>query len=710
MYKNNAFLVIIAYALTFNLLSAMHQHINKSCMHDKKLLFIDTGFNDEYLFNSIFTFAHSVGFQTTFKPFYSVQKNDISITDTIFITIDGSFLKNYLEARLRKASITHPLLQRIFAIATAIAQERNKTITILLPDVGISNNALNVLLLEELCRVFQITQENNEAIIKPAMSIFLYELLQTDNTKSSSYNTALLHTRDGKEVTSTNLEIIDDQIDNAIILKTVPSFTENPLIKTYPLALYIKNNRTNNQFFITKTSLLTFADIKESFTYNPLDYSLRTILLAQVQKFLYEIHQATSLRSLPQETKKTLILPSIFTKKNENLLKNRWRSHRNKSTDQAKYLWINNEDIWCGWGGLEPYFKKEVQATENLFKSGVNLLWFELNPEWYLSENALKKDEKTKFLDSIERFNKAFDQTKKSHEHSTPAHIFIGTDITSNYATAKVLHPVRDVYGTEYSKIPSPFDFENFWQKELLDVYTHFKSSWKDIHNNVTIDGIFLDFEMYHAQTQSGQYTNTMDFSDYTMQKYAQTKNVPCLLALPFEEKIGYLLDNHKFDDYFAFLKREACIVGRKIKEYFNQEFPQALLATYNIHLPHSWFYLGIFAGLSSPQEPIILATFNNEFYRHYEWLQDQHIFSYHMPVVLFSKFQKKQDFDLIATFAQTHDGIWFNRISRLEEPRDPKAWKWDFGLETSPLPTAFVVKEMKDQIKKVQKNLNKNI
>lgn len=675
-------------------------------MTEKKLLFIDTGFNNEYIFNSIFVFARSVGFTTLFKEFYTVTKDDITAADTIFITIDGSFLKNYLEARLQKTAITHPVLQRILTIATTISQERNKVITLLLPDVGIANNALNALLLEELCRVFQITQPSNESTIKPAMSIFLYELLQPDNMKSSSYNTALLHTREKKELPSTNLEI-KDPTQKTTILKTVPSFAENALLKTYPLGLYIKNTLTNNQFFITKTGLLTFADIKESFVYNPIDYSLRTILLSQVHSLIAEIYQATSMHALPQDTHKNLTLPAVFTQKHEITLKNTLSIQRNNATHKNKYAWINTNDIWCGWGGLEPYFEKEKQAVENLFASGINLLWFELNPEWYLSENALMKDKKNTFLDSIDRFNKAFSAAHKRDNATATPHIFIGTDITSNYATAKVAHPVRDVYGTEYSKIPSPFDFEHFWQKELLDVYTNFKSAWQNSNHQVTIDGIFLDFEMYHAQTQSGQYTNTMDFSDYTWQRYAQSRNMLCLLSLSFEDRIRYLLDAQKFDDYFVFLKHEAFLVGKKIKHYFNQEFPHALLAAYNIHLPHSWFYLGILAGLSSPQDPIILATFNNDFYRHYEWLQRQHIFAYHMPVLLFSKFQKKDDFNLINEFAKTHDGVWFNRISRLEEPRDPKEWKWDYGLETSPLPTNIVVKEMNNHIKKAQEKIN---
>ena len=45
-----------------------------------------------------------------------------------------------------------------------------------------------------------------------------------------------------------------------------------------------------------------------------------------------------------------------------------------------------------------------------------------------------------------------------------------------------------------------------------------------------------------------------MDFSDFAWNRYAQARNMPCLSALPFENRIRYLLDAQKFDDYFTFL------------------------------------------------------------------------------------------------------------------------------------------------------------
>ena len=62
-------------------------------LRSKKLLFIDTGFNNPYCYDSLLTLAHSVGFNPLFKAFYNASKQDLLESDTIFFNIDGLFLK-----------------------------------------------------------------------------------------------------------------------------------------------------------------------------------------------------------------------------------------------------------------------------------------------------------------------------------------------------------------------------------------------------------------------------------------------------------------------------------------------------------------------------------------------------------------------------------------------------------------------------------------
>ena len=68
-------------------------------------------------------------------------------------------------------------------------------------------------------------------------------------------------------------------------------------------------------------------------------------------------------------------------------------------------------------------------------------------------------------------------------------------------------------------------------------------------------------------------------------------------------------------------------------------------------------------------------------------------------PVVMLSKLRYVKDFEMIEKIAERHDGAWFNRISRIEESRDPAAWRWDYGLETTPLETDVFIRELSKKI-----------
>lgn len=276
--------------------------------------------------------------------------------------------------------------------------------------------------------------------------------------------------------------------------------------------------------------------------------------------------------------------------------------------------------------------------------------------------------------------------------------------MTGNFAHKKVKNPVVTVYGTRYDKIPSPLDFNNFWKEELLDVFDKFFLYWQKISHGIPIAGIFFDFEMYHAQQQSGHYTTLMDFSDCAWHVYSSAVCRPYLKNMKtINDKTNYLMKNKLFDHYFKVLEQEAYKIGKRIRAHLKRKAPHLLVGIYDIFLPHNWFYKGMLAGLSTSSEPVLLATFNNDFYSHYSWLEKNNIYAFHMAALLLGKFKKVEDFDLINDVAQYHDGIWFNRISRLEESRDPKDWGWNYGVEVTPLPTECFVDHLAQHIEEVQ-------
>lgn len=374
------------------------------------------------------------------------------------------------------------------------------------------------------------------------------------------------------------------------------------------------------------------------------------------------------------------------------------------------------------------------RGMDFIYDSGINIAWFEFGPEGYLSK--LSKADPNLIVGNIKRMygqmKKVFDEKNnfKDNEKSglfMPKRqlpkFFIGTNITTNYRSNPVNATTKDFFGKEYTKVPCPLDFDNFWKPELIDVFDSLiqKLSGKDEsgknnetlennevleknetlknNENIKIDGILLDFEMYHAQDQASDYTDYMDFSDYTWQLYAKkAKNNALLEYKTVEERTKYLAKNKLFNDYFNFLISEARSIGMKIKKFFNQKLPNAIIAAYAPTLPSSWFYRGMLAGLSSEKEPVLFLTFGTDFYSHADWLEKQGIYLIHGSVILLSKFEKSEDTKLINDMLKYQNFVWLNRISRMVHPVDKRSGQW-WELEVSKMPTEDLAKEIRKAI-----------
>lgn len=665
-------------------------------------MLIDTGFHDPYVYNKFMLLAQSVGFKPECKQFYDVTESMLHAYGTLILSLDGNFVLTYLSLQEAGKPITNPVVKKIVALIDALKNQKNKLIGIMLsPQLGDSaqNTYENAAKMVRLCCGLDVARDES-------FKTFLKDLMQSDSNKSSEYHTALLSKKNNAEGEK------KEQYSPSIFNETAHTLVAGPLplhhsIHSWPLAWYSapSKNAHKNHIFITKTSLMLFGDIGENFIYNPVDFAVRTMRFAQVQQLLYELYQARLLGKFPRNSNcPKPPLPRHFSRDFLHTTKQRLNGEYSDEADPASYGWIVQEGIWCGWLSLDSYAHKEKSVAQSLLASHLNLLWLQLSPEFYLSTAGSKKSEKALFLKKIDRFMGALQEAAVQTQAKLP-HIFMGMEISGNFAQRTVKNPVVDVYGKVYSKIPSPFDFNNLWQKEVLDVFDRFCAQWSKIGHTVPLAGVFFDFEMYHAQDQAAHYTTIMDFSDCAWNVYCTMSNQRSLKKIKkAEDRIGYLMDHKQCDDYFKCLKKQASLIGKKIKDHIRRKVPHALIAIYDIHPPYSWFYTGIMAGMSSKQEPLILATFNNDFYSHASWLEKQGVYAYHLPVLLLSKFKKCSDFKIIEDLVQFHDGIWFNKISRLEESRNPEEWERDYEVEVTPLETPEFMRQLRKTIMKVQK------
>jgi hypothetical protein len=567
--------------------------------------------------------------------------------------------------------------------------------------------ALTAQSLQTIMKLGHFKKLDNES--KQLISSFVTAITQSDNAKGSLFGTALLN--------AGTPNIIPVDKPNTPYAHTTP-FTINhfsaKIQQALPIGLLVNNESRNSIFFISKLSEFDFADVWEHFFKNPIDFNYRNELLKAAQESLLAFKKALDEKKIPEIVNDSVNLPEQLT--TAYLCKEKNRIANSRALNANLYSWIADKPVSCGW--IDPYdfvahedglhkLKKEAlktvgdfapeifikQEIESLalkrgvqivYDGGFNFIWFEFIPEWYLSHHGLRKEQRNEYIQRIFRIAHALKSYFEQHSKPLPK-IFLGMNLTSNFKSHPVANPVQDIFGNTYSKIPCPFDIGHFWKPEVLDMFDVFH---KIFGNVLPIAGVFFDFEMYHAPEQAGMYTDHMDFSDLAWKVYCSYTNNPQIASLaPLKKRVQYLQVHKKFTEYFTILERASRDVGVAVKNYMRKKIPNLLFGAYAPTLPYSWFYRGIMAGLSTPQEPLLLATFNTDYASHDAWLKSHHINILHGPAIMLSKLRTPTDLNLITSLLTHHDFVWYNHPSRMvyqyNEKELQKVW---WGIEATPI------------------------
>jgi hypothetical protein len=655
------------------------------------LLLIDTDGHNQYQYRNLILLAESVGFSVEYRNFYSfLEHTDVSPYAAIFFMPSIGLFKN----------LHSNLTQKCIKAIKQYALKGNKILGLLfpgMPSVNVQLEQLSFGLMDQL-GVFSSLSQEHSLLIKQ----LTHETLSPDSQAGNIYGTTLVnkvYTHHTKKNASNPINSAQEILITGLPL-TEPVSTN--VLNLLPWGVYIKNTNNNNRYFISKVSNFTFADLAENFFKNPLNLNDRNELLHVAQQTLWELYQAVinnHMSFLPK--KNALQLPKQLTL---NHIEKEKQLHQTKTLyaieNNPDYAWIVQDGVSCAWEAPGDYFLYEdaemakmdpkaaheltVKALDQgisfLYDAHINLVWFEFNPEAYLSDHGRFKHNKETFIKQVNAI--AIDLKKKAQKLKKPLpKVFIGTDITTNFATHPVKNQAQDVFGHTYSKIPSPLDFEHFWKPEVLEPFTLF---CKHFQHHLPITGVFLDFEMYHAPEQASAYSDHMDFSHNTWQRCCQSigDGSSCGLST-VAQRVEYLLNNQLFEPYFIHLENAAETLGKTIKKELQLLIPHLLIAAYLPTLPSSWFYRGIMRGLSSKEHPVITATFNTDFSSHAQWLSENNIHIIHGPPILLSKFTDSKSFDLIKQFLRYHDFVWYNRPSRMVYPDKKNKW---WSVEASDL------------------------
>lgn len=680
-----------------SIIVCLSAHCSAAQAPKPRLLIINTDGHQAYYNRTLVGLAESVGFKVTYQSIYEcLEKQKIGPYDAVFFLISLAMAKN----------IHSELGSKLIKALQDFNNRGNKTIGLFLPSTQKFSQALLQItkaLLDTL-HVVNETQSNKKHnhSLELITQSFLHYLLQPDTLHGYMYGTTLINPRPitVPSISDSNGATFKQAIDLESGTITACVLPQTIIHESAAKALYLKNNVTNNRYIITKLSEFSCADMVENLFRTPLHIEQRTAQLQAAQQTLWELYHACCAGDMPRTIAPCPPLPKNLTMEHMVTTKKAAEQQINSTIAKNKnYQWIANEGLTVAWEAYTDYFLHEdaainslqkedeqkahelkAQALRNgitfLYDAEINLVWFEFNPETFFSSRGKYKNKKDEFIKQVKTIATAF---KEIYRNKKLPKIFVGTDITTNFGIVNPKNHTSDLFGDQYTKIPSPLDLHDFWKPELLDVFDAYCST---LHAILPIDGIFLDFEMYHAQEQASSYTELMDFSDVAWRLY-QTKRTGAPHIKTAQKRVTYLKNNALFSDYFATLEHEAVRLGHMIKQHMRNLVPNILIAAYAPTLPSSWFYRGIMSGLSSEQEPLILTTFNTDFYSHYHWLKEHNIHVLHGAPILLSKLDSQESFNLIDELARYHYFVWFNRPSRMVYTNKQNQW---WSVEASSL------------------------
>lgn len=695
-----------------------------------KMLILETEGKDRYSYRNTEIMAKGGGFVTDFKNLYQwLEEPSLANYHTIICFLSGSFLKHKETA----------LIERVFAALKDFSERQNTHLALLFP-AGNSNPENLAPLFEKLCAelgIIDCTQQSDATLTTKA---FIRFCMRPDSKVGFTYNSTLINQTNPIikpwQDPVTSVEPSDDstKFQNNYELQLLPSARESFSAKAslfLPAGLLIRDQHHNKVTLLAKASTFNFADVEENFFRCPINCDDRNELLTIAHQLLWDFRNACSPSTALAECP---ALPEHFSP--NTLRANKQRAEQEVAHHAPAYRWIAKGDCSAGWLAPDDYhlsgekcegIPEETRAELKkkalhdgiafLYNTDINLLWFEINAENFLSK-LVRSPEKEAALAKL--FQPIIDElVQQAHLTSKPLpKVFIGTDITCNFRHTLPQHSVINLFGTAYSKIPSPLERATYWEQELLEVFDTFCDLFE---KTIPIDGIFLDFEMYHAQDQAGGYDDFMDFSDSSWQVFCthmkqQTtnkslssspeentnlvqKNIAAFAST--EDRVNYLCDNHLFKAYFTCLEQEARAIGTMIKNHLRSRLPNLMIGAYATTLPGSWFYRGMFAGLSDKQHPLILATFNMDAYSHLSWMNNHGIYYLHGMPLLLSKLATPEDAALIDYCMNYHSFIWFSRPSRIVYDFEKHKDDW-WSVEASQLDRKTQVTMLKKARKRV--------
>jgi len=667
-----------------------------------KILLLDSSHMDSYRYDPFIKIAESVGFEIDYKSVAQIldegENFPLHEYGAAFFILGVDFLKS-----IGRNFVSHKILN----LLEQFYKQKGKLLGLILPPLrGGGNNKIPFLLpifkkmgLIQLCGMghklvgqsniqLNLCLQKNVDLLFQALNNFLNLPVEARNF---GYHTTL------KMPSWNNFYVMEKFFSNirfpSLALPLKKDYS-SVIESTLPYGIYWFDELKKNHLFVTSSTLISFSGICESFHFCPTDFKLREQMHEALQRMFFELKMMLDSPTIDGsfidkvKVAKSLGLPDSISKVGT------VKKTQKKNDCLKKIGWMEIvafEDVEKNQKQTEKEFnlekeerkKKQALLMDYIYESGLDALWITFNPHMCYSSIGLKKSKKEQFLNSVGNFTKALNERAKANNVTVPK-ILVGFEIANNlYKPNLPTNYAIDLYGNEYTDLPSPLD-KNFWIEEIKKSLVLFLKDWNDfkVSNGLKIAGVVLDLEMY-CRKYSGIFTDTMGFESENFSKFKNKFQQDLKIDSQDSINANLLFKKKIVGKYFNFLEKQAESLGISLRNFFDRNIPFCFVACYAPNISIDWFYKGFYKGLCNNNKTIQLITFNTEFFSHEDWLQKNKISATHSSVLLLSKLKNKNSFQWVDYILGHHHGIWLNRFSRFVDKYDQNDWS---ALEQTPM------------------------
>ena len=664
--------------------SRENEAIPPSIKNKTRIALFDTHRRCSYVYQPLINGAQTVNMHI---DYYSIDRLlDTPLTEIPLQLYSGAIFVLCPEF-LRTMHGSSPVSQKVLSIMDRFSQQPEKLTVMMLPSMPPQHGAPLHSLAHLMKHVgINVTPHtialSNDPTYSPRLCSLFFNtgnnFLQSPlEFRSFSYHTTLQNPRPGR---SFQYLQAFHKARTPIAFLPIKHNYPSAIKATLPYGIYWFNPARKNHLIISNSSLLTFAGISENFKLCPLDNKIRTGLMDALHETIWEISMLLGQKNLKTQG---LDVEAIYKNKKPNLPHSIRNLSKRYSKSYKKQNAIKTKTAWMEMQMFEdPKNKKQQeQLIDHILDSRMDQLWLSISPNIFYSPVAREKHVQPKCLKALSSLTKNLAAAAQTRKQPIPD-ILIGFEIVNNIHDKNYPKLAsKDIYGNTYFDIPRPLN-KQFWMNEIQIPLQRLLQDWKNptVSNGTKITGVVLDLEMYGRKTTS-EFLPTMGFDETTA---ISTDVVPKVYTRSPNELASYLSEHKKTNRYFLTLERKAVELGQELQAFVQKEIPNGIVCCYAPNISTGWFYKGLYKGISSPEHPLHLFTFNAEFYIHKDWLLFNKIQAKHSSVLMLSKLEKPGDFKWVDYVLQRHDGIWLNRFSRMAEPYK-KDWA---ALERTPLPT----------------------